>query len=104
MSVKDLLSMSPLLSERVRLAIMTALVSAEEELDFNTLLSQLELTKGNLSSHLRKLEEGELIQVEKSFVDRKPRTTYSPTPKGIEELKEYLEMIEKLLKSTGGKK
>ena len=102
MLTDDLQKVNPLLSDRARLSIMVLVStgSSADELDFNTLLERLELTKGNLSSHLRKLEEGKLLKVTKSFVERKPRTTYACTAKGLKELKAYLAAIEKVLKQT----
>ena len=91
MKPKDLLDINPVLVDRVRLAIMTTLSVSG---DFNTLLDKLDLTKGNLSSHVRKLEEAKLVKVTKEFVDRKPKTTYSCTKKGKKALKEYLSLLE----------
>lgn len=90
----------PLLADRVRLAIMATLVAATKPVDFNTLLEHLDLTKGNLSSHLRKLEDGGLIKVTKSFVDRKPKTTYRCTARGRHAIKQYVERVESILKEA----
>jgi DNA-binding transcriptional ArsR family regulator len=90
----------PLLSDRVRLAIMASLAAASEPLDFNSLLKSLELTKGNLSSHMRKLEEAGLVCVHKEFVGRRPRTTYSCSESGQREVQRYLEQVEKLLAAS----
>lgn len=95
----DLMSVNPLLADRARLAIMANLSLAGGPVDFNTLLEELQLTKGNLSSHIRKLEEAELITVHKEFVDRKPRTSYVCTKKGKTEMRYYLSTIEALLKA-----
>lgn len=92
----------PLLSDRVRLAIMASLAAASEPIDFNTLRASLELTKGNLSSHMRKLEEAELVEVHKEFVGRRPRTTYSCSESGKREVRRYLEHVEKLLAASKG--
>lgn len=100
MKTPSLLDANPLLADRVRLNIMANLALAGEPVDFNTLLVELELTKGNLSTHIRKLEEAELIEVAKEFVGRKPRTTYSCTAKGKKELQQYLGAIERLLKGA----
>ncbi len=81
---------------KARLGIMTVLVS-EAESDFSTLKSRLDLTDGNLSSHLRRLEEAEYIEVEKEFVDRKPRTRYRPTEKGRKEFKIHLEQLKEVI-------
>ena len=102
MDVKSLLELNPLLSDRVRLAIMTALSAADGPMDFTTLLQTLELSKGNLSTHMRKLEEGGLVDVKKEFVGRKPRTTYRCSKSGQKELTIYLEKIENILKQAKG--
>lgn len=96
----EMLETHPLLSDRVRLSIMGSLAAADDAVDFTTLLEVLQVTKGNLSSHLRKLEEGCLIEVRKEFVDRKPRTTYVCTASGKDALRTYLEMVEILLKQV----
>lgn len=100
MEAKDLLSSHPLLADRVRLVIMAALSAAEKPLDFMTLLENLELTKGNLATHLRKLEEAGLTKVTKQFIGRKPQTTYECTKKGRSELQDYLKRIEAMLKGS----
>ncbi len=81
---------------KARLGIMTVLVS-EGESDFSNLKSRLDLTDGNLSSHLRKLEEAKYLEVEKKFVDRKPRTLYRPTDKGRKEFKRHLEQLKEVI-------
>ncbi len=93
-----ILSFHPLLADKVRLSIMGVLANSNEPIAFTDLIEAMQLTKGNLSSHMKKLEEGGLIKMEKEFVNRKPRTTYECTPNGREHLKEYLEQIQALLK------
>ena len=100
LDTKEILTLNPLLTDKVRLAIVITLSTSDEPLDFNTLLEQLELTKGNLSSHVRKLEQAGFVEVHKEFLDRKPRTTYSVTGECRAELKTYLETIEGWLSST----
>jgi len=100
MTAKHFLAANSVLAERVRLAIMAILAAATEPVDFNTLLDTLDLTKGNLSSHMRKLEEAKLVKVRKEFVDRKPRTAFECTALGRRELKDYLERLEAMLKSV----
>jgi len=97
----DLLSgAQALLADRVRLAIMASLAASNEPLDFNGLLGSLELTKGNLASHVRKLEQAGLLEVTKEFVGRKPRTSYRCTPEGRQAVQDYLASIEALLKAS----
>lgn len=101
MKPADLLSGAPaLLTDRVRLAIMATLAASPEPVDFKGLLEVLGLTKGNLASHVRKLEEGGLLQVNKEFVDRKPRTTYRCTDQGRQDVQAYLAQIEAMLKAS----
>jgi DNA-binding PadR family transcriptional regulator len=95
---QHLLSIDPLLVDRVRLAIMAALSAAEEPLEFTELLTTLELTRGNLAGHLRKLEDGKCIEVHKEFVGRKPRTTYRCTSRGREEFARYISQMERMIK------
>jgi DNA-binding MarR family transcriptional regulator len=101
--VDDILQLHPLLADRSRLALMVAIGSSVDALDFSTLQQRLELTKGNLSSHLRKLEEGGLIVVTKAFVDRRPRTTYRCTSEGKAALQTYLESVERVLREALGR-
>lgn len=100
MKASALLNVNPLLVDRIRLTIMANLALAGGPVDFNTLLEELGLTKGNLSTHMRKLEEAELVTVNKEFVGRKPRTTYMCTEKGKKEMLDYLNTIEGVLKNT----
>jgi len=100
MNTGNLLDVNPILVDRVRLAIMAYLAAAKGVVDFNSLLLELELTKGNLSTHMRKLEEAKLIKVKKEFVGRKPRTTYACTKSGKAEMKRYITSLETILKNN----
>jgi len=100
MNPHDFLASNSLLSERVRLSIMATVAAADEPMDFNALLAALDLSKGNLSSHMRKLEDAGLVEVRKGFVGRKPRTVYVCTELGRTELRSYLEGLEALLKAA----
>ena len=99
MITDELQSIHPLLVDKTRLVIMVFLLDKVNPTDFNTLLANLKLTKGNLSAHLRKLEEGKFISVKKEFVDKKPRSSYKSTTKGKAALINYLEAVEKTLKN-----
>lgn len=87
-----------------RLMIL-AYLSVVDGADFTFLLNQTGLTRGNLSSHLQKLEEAGYISVEKEFVDRIPRTLIRLVPEGREAVIKYREsmrqVVEKLLTATG---
>ncbi len=67
--------------------------------DFNTLKELLEITDGNLASHLANLEKNNLIEVKKQFVGRKPNTRYRATQKGRDLFKEHLDYLSKLIDS-----
>ena len=83
---------------RIRLGIMSAL-AVNEQLEFTALKDFLEVTDGNLASHLKALEKVDFIAVKKSFVDRKPNTQYSMTTKGRRAFEEHLTALENLIKS-----
>ena len=81
---------------RIRLGIM-AYLSGSGSADFNTLKGKLQATDGNLSAHLRKLEDAGFVTVEKSFVNRKPLTTLTLTEAGRKAFAAYLDAISKLV-------
>lgn len=81
-----------------RLAIMSALCNATDGLSFNELKEECELTDGNLSRHLKALEEAKAIRIRKTFVHSKPLTTLSLTDHGREHFLAYLQALEEVLK------
>lgn len=83
---------------RVRLGVM-AVLAVNESIDFNSLKEYLDVTDGNLASHLKALEKEEFIGVEKSFVGRKPNTRYFITPQGRKAFEEHINALEKLIQS-----
>jgi DNA-binding MarR family transcriptional regulator len=87
--------------QSVRLRIMAALVTLGigDEVDFIYLRDLLEVTDGNLGAHLRKLEEAGYIAVNKTFVERKPRTYISTTANGRKIFQEHVAALESILKS-----
>ena len=86
---------------RLRLGIMAYLANAEVA-DFNELKSALAATQGNLSIHLRKLEDAGYIAIEKSFLARKPLTRARITPQGRDAFAGYLQAMAKLIEKDGG--
>jgi DNA-binding MarR family transcriptional regulator len=84
---------------RIRLGIMTYLANAEVA-DFTELTAALEATRGNLSIHLRKLEDAGYVMIEKSFSDRKPLTRVRMTKPGEKAFKAYVKALSDLLGST----
>ncbi len=82
---------------RLRLQIMSVLV-ANQRYDFNSLKELLDVTDGNLASHLKGLEKEQYILVNKSFLGRKPNTNYEATDKGKLAFKNHLDALEQLIK------
>lgn len=82
---------------RVRLGIMSILM-VNTDMDFNSIKQLLQLTDGNLASHMSALEKAGFVQVEKSFVGKKPRTTYTASETGKAAFAEHLKALEKIIK------
>ncbi|MDB4901044.1 MAG: transcriptional regulator [Mucilaginibacter sp.] len=82
---------------RLRLQIMSVLM-ANDRYDFNSLKELLDITDGNLASHLKGLEKEEYITVHKTFLGRKPNTNYEATEKGKKAFKQHLDALEQLIK------
>jgi DNA-binding MarR family transcriptional regulator len=93
-------NLNPAIHSPSRLMIL-AFLAAVESADFTFLLNQTNLTRGNLSTHLSRLEEAGYVDVKKEFVDRIPRTLYRLTGAGKNAIREYrvnmLQVIEQLL-------
>lgn len=83
---------------RVRLGVMSAL-AVNDGLDFTALKEFLDVTDGNLATHLKKLEKEDFIEVEKSFIDRKPNTKYFMTDAGRKAFEKHLEALEEIIKA-----
>ncbi|HLU90771.1 MAG TPA: transcriptional regulator [Cyclobacteriaceae bacterium] len=83
---------------RIRLGIMSAL-AVNEDYDFNSLKELLDLTDGNLASHLKALEKEAFIGVKKTFVGRKPNTRYFITKTGKKAFEEHLKSLEDIIKA-----
>ncbi|HNR76537.1 MAG TPA: transcriptional regulator [Parvularculaceae bacterium] len=81
---------------RVRLAVM-AYLSGADAADFNELKAKVGGTDGNLSVHLRKLEDAGYVRVQKTFRDRKPRSICRLTAKGREAWIAYIERLQSLI-------
>lgn len=90
--------LNKIFDSRVRLGIMSALV-VNDWLDFNSLKELLEVTDGNLASHLKALEKHEYIKFKKQFIGRKPHTSYRSTTKGKNAITFHLNALEKLIKN-----
>ncbi len=84
---------------RVRLGIMSVLL-VNQAVDFGTLKEQLQLTDGNMASHLSALEKLEYISITKQFIGKKPNTTYAVTAIGREAFSAHIDALEQLIKKT----
>lgn len=92
----DYRELNKIIHSPVRLGIMTALVSAAE-IDFTFLKEKLDLSDGNLSANMTKLEEAGYVTIRKFFKEKKPKTVYRITDKGRKAFKNYVENLEKII-------
>lgn len=99
-AVRTLASLDKVIHEPGRLAIVSYLAVVDEA-DFLFLLDQTGLTRGNMASHIAKLEKAGYVEVDKTFVDRVPRTTYRLTAAGREAYADYRTALVDSLKSVG---
>jgi len=99
--LQSLENLDRLIHEPARLNIVAHL-SVVEYADFLFLLRQTRLTKGNLSSHLSRLEEAGYVAVEKKFVERTPRTLLRLTDQGRKAFRQYRRRMRKMLQELGG--
>jgi DNA-binding MarR family transcriptional regulator len=93
----DYQQLDEIIHSRIRLAVMAVLITIEEA-EFIFLRDKVNATDGNLSTHLKKLEEAGYIAVNKSFEARKPVSRYLLTQKGRKAFELYVERLEKLIK------
>lgn len=95
-AIDGVLGVDRLVHEPARLAILTVLSQAEHA-EFSFLEMACRLSKGNLSSHLSKLEAGGLVTIEKRFVGKRPQTRAAITPAGLEALAHYRDQLRALI-------
>jgi len=91
----NLKNIDRLIHEPTRLMIMTQLYVVESA-DFLFLQNQLQMTPGNLSSHLSKLEEAGYVEIVKEFIERKPHTALELTKKGRKAFREYQQNLKQV--------
>jgi DNA-binding MarR family transcriptional regulator len=84
---------------RVRLGIMSVLV-VNDSIDFITLKQQLNVTDGNIASHINALEKLNYIEIKKQFIGKKPNTSYVVTKLGRKSFIEHLNALEKLIRNS----
>lgn len=89
--------LNKIFDSRIRIGIMSALI-VSDSLNFNELKSLIDVTDGNLASHLKTLEEQAFISVRKGFIGRKTNTTYAITRAGEKAFRTHLDALEKIIK------
>lgn len=94
-NLRKLSNVDRLIHEPARLMIM-AFLTVVEEVDFTFLMNQTGLTRGNLSSHMTKLENANYIKVKKTFVNKMPRTLFKVTETGRNAFQSYRQSMRQL--------
>jgi len=93
-------NLNKVFDSRIRLGIMSALM-VNTSINFNDLKELINVTDGNLASHIKALEESNYIKVQKGFIGRKTNTTYSATKAGEKAFKSHLDALEQMIKNMG---
>ena len=99
MNPEPLLQLDRVIHEKGRLAIMS-LLAATPQLSFTELRDTLNLTDGNLTAHVRTLQESGYVAVTKSFEGTRPLTTFSLTPKGTRAFEAYIDLLELIVQQA----
>lgn len=90
--------LNKIFDSRIRLGIMSALL-VNESVNFNELKELIQVTDGNLATHLKTLEDQGFIKVHKGFIGKKTNTTYAVTKAGEKAFKLHIEALEKMIRS-----
>ena len=99
MNTEPFLQLDRVVHEKGRLPIMT-LLAANAELSFTEIRDTLQMTDGNLSVHLRTLQEAGYVAITKSFHERRPLTTCSLTPAGRAAFRQYINLLEQIVRQA----
>lgn len=99
MNPEPFLQLDRIIHEKGRLPIMS-LLAANPEMAFTELRDTLRMTDGNLSVHLRTLQEAGYVAVTKTYRRGRPHTTYSLTPEGRKAFSDYIDLLEKIIRET----
>ena len=99
MNPEPFLQLDRVIHEPGRLAIMSML-AASPEFSFTELRDMLEMTDGNLTTHLRSLQEAGYVSIAKSYRNRRPLTTVSLTPGGRQAFANYIALLEQIVTQT----
>lgn len=98
--MKNVIShISKAFDHRIRLGIMSVLM-VNDTLEFNALKELLDVTDGNLASHIKALEQENYVLVTKQFIGKKPNTSYSATPAGRKAFEDHLNALEQLIRQS----
>lgn len=103
MNTKPFLQLDRVIHEKGRLPIVS-LLAASPELSFTDLRDALKMTDGNLSMHIKTLQEAGFVSVTKSFHQRRPLTTCALTPAGRKAFANYIDLLEEIVRQARGKK
>lgn len=95
----DISQLNKAFDSRIRLGIMSVL-AVNDKVEFAVLKEMLELTDGNLASHISALEKLKYVEVTKQFIGKKPNTTYMITNEGRKAFTQHLNALEDLIKRT----
>jgi DNA-binding MarR family transcriptional regulator len=96
---EPLLQLDRVIHEKGRLAIMS-LLAASAQLSFTELRDTLNLTDGNLTAHIRTLQEGGYVAITKTFQGSRSLTTFSLTPHGRRSFSEYIDLLEQIVQQA----
>jgi DNA-binding MarR family transcriptional regulator len=94
-------NLNKVFDNRIRLGIMSALM-VNESIGYNDLKELLDVTDGNLASHLKGLEDNGFLKFQKGFIGRKTNTTYSATKAGEKAFRQHLDALEQMIRGTQG--
>lgn len=99
MNPEPFLQLDRVIHERGRLGIMSML-AASAELSFTELRDALEMTDGNLTTHMRTLQEAGYVSIAKTYRNRRPLTTVSLTPAGRRAFADYVALLERIVRQA----
>ena len=102
MNLEPFLQLDRIIHEKGRLAILS-LMAATPELSFTEIRDTLGMTDGNLTAHIRTLQEAGLVSVTKAFQGGRPLTTYLLTPSGKKAFANYIDLLEQIVRQTKAK-
>lgn len=103
MNPEPFLQLDRVIHEKGRLAIMS-LLAASPDMSFTELRDALQMTDGNLTTHLRTLQEAGYVAVAKSYQNNRPLTTSALTPAGRKAFAEYVELLDQIVRQARAKK